>query len=79
MALRDLPTGTNVVVRCKQGHLFTTTWLPGVSLKAVRLGRDRFQRCPVGHHWSTVRRVPESELSDDERRTAAEHHDIRIP
>jgi hypothetical protein len=43
-----------VVVRCRSGHRFTTTWIPGVSLKALRLGPWRVQRCPVGHHWSIV-------------------------
>ena len=46
--------GRNTIVRCRQGHLFTTTWIPGASLKAIRLGWARFQRCPVGHHWSLV-------------------------
>jgi hypothetical protein len=26
------------VVRCSKGHLFTTTWIEGGSLRAVRLG-----------------------------------------
>jgi hypothetical protein len=26
------------VVRCSKGHLFTTTWVEGGSLKAVRVG-----------------------------------------
>ena len=46
--------GGDVVVRCTEGHLFTTIWVPGVSLKAVRLGWFRFQRCPVGEHWAFV-------------------------
>jgi hypothetical protein len=29
--------GGDVVVRCRQGHLFTTLWIPGVKLKAVDL------------------------------------------
>ena len=43
-----------VDVRCRSGHTFTTTWIPGASLKAVRLGPWRVQRCPVGRHWSIV-------------------------
>jgi len=50
MKLRGYRVGRNVVVRCRRGHLFTTIWLPGVSLKAARLGWWRFQRCPVGNH-----------------------------
>lgn len=79
MAPRSLSFGTDIVVRCRQGHLFTTTWLPGVSFKAVRLGPNRFQHCPVGHHWSLVTPVPEADLSEEDRRAAAEHHDTRIP
>jgi hypothetical protein len=43
-----------VTVRCREGHTFTTWWIPGVSFKALRLGIWRFQRCPVGDHWSLV-------------------------
>ncbi len=71
--------GGNVVVRCRKGHLFTTIWVPGGSLKAVRLGWARLQRCPVGRHWSLVTPVKEADLTDEQRRVAAEHHDIRIP
>ena len=71
--------GGNVVVRCRKGHLFTTIWLLGASVKSLRLGSRRFQHCPVGHHWSMVKLVRESELSAKERRKAAEHKDIRIP
>lgn len=71
--------GGNVVVRCRKGHLFTTIWLPAASVKSLRLGSRRFQHCPVGHHWSMVKLVRESELSAKERRTAAAHKDIRIP
>ena len=42
--------GGNTVVRCREGHVFTTIWIPGVSLKAIRLGWARYQRCPVGGH-----------------------------
>jgi hypothetical protein len=77
--LRAHRLGGNVVVRCRKGHLFTTIWIPGGSLKSLRLGWWRFQRCPVGEHWSLVTPVKESELTDDERRLASEHRDIRIP
>jgi hypothetical protein len=71
--------GGNAVVRCRQGHIFTTIWIPGVKLKAVDLGVARIQRCPVGNHWSLVTPVRDSDLTDEERRFAKEHHDIRIP
>ncbi len=69
----------NVIVRCRSGHLFTTIWIPAASVKALRLGWWRVQRCPVGQHWSLVTPVKEAELTDDERRFAREHRDIRVP
>jgi hypothetical protein len=72
------PAG-NVVVRCRAGHLYTTIWIPGVSLKSVRLAWWRFQRCPVGNHWSLATPVRQSELSEDERRVASEAKDFRVP
>lgn len=69
----------NTVVRCREGHLFTTYWIPGASLKAVRLGWWRWQRCPVGHHWSVVTPVRPSTLSDEEQEQARQTHDLRVP
>ena len=71
--------GTNTVVRCRQGHLFTTIWIPGVKLKELDLVVARVQRCPVGKHWSLVVPVREADLAEEERQFAREHHDIRIP
>ena len=76
---RGYGVGGNVIVRCHEGHLFTTIWIPGASLKSLRLGSRRFQRCPVGHHWTLVKLVRESDLSGRERRGARAHKDIRIP
>jgi hypothetical protein len=50
-----------------------------VSLKSIRLGWARIQRCPVGKHWSVVTPVRESSLSEDERQSAHAHRDVRIP
>jgi hypothetical protein len=58
---------------------FTTLWLPGVSVKSLRLGWWRLQRCPVGGHWSLVTPVRRSDLTDDEIRTAGETRDLRLP
>lgn len=46
--------GARTRVRCREGHTFTTTWIPGASLTALRLGPWRVQRCPVGKHWTVV-------------------------
>jgi hypothetical protein len=61
------------------GTRLTTIWLPAASVKSLRFGPRRFQRCPVGKHWSFVTPVTESDLSDEERRIAAESRDVRIP
>jgi hypothetical protein len=77
--LRTRRLGGKLVVRCREGHLFTTLWIPAVSVKALRLVWWRVQRCPVGGHWSLVTPVNEASLSDAERRRAHEQHDIPIP
>ena len=70
---------THTVVRCLGGHLFTTVWIPGVSLKALRLGPFRLQRCPVGDHVTFVTPIRVSDLTNEERRLAEQHHDGSIP
>jgi hypothetical protein len=69
----------DTVVRCRDGHVFTTAWIPAASLKAIRLGWWRFQRCPVGRHWSLVTPVDAASMSEEERNLAAGCHDIHIP
>ena len=71
--------GTERIVRCGAGHLFTSTVIPGASLKAVRLGSVRFQRCPVGRHWAFVRRVDPASLTPDELASARSIRDVRLP
>ena len=71
--------GGHIVVRCRGGHLFTTIWIPGASVKSMRLGFWRVQYCPVGHHWSIVTPVRVSELSDEAAAAAAEQHDLPVP
>jgi len=77
--LRTQRIGGKLIVRCRAGHLFTTIWIPAASVKSLRLGLWRVQRCPVGRHWSLVTPVNENELSEDERRFAREHQDIPLP
>lgn len=69
----------DTVVRCRRGHLFTTIWVPGASVKALRLGWWRFQRCPAGGHWSLVAPVAAAALSEEERRRARHCRDLRLP
>lgn len=76
---RGYNMGGDVVVRCRKGHLFTTIWVPGASIKSLRLGWTRLQRCPVGQHWDLVTPVKESGLSEAERVEAHRHHDVRLP
>jgi hypothetical protein len=69
--------GFNTPVRCREGHLFRTIWLPGVNLKALDLVVARVQRCPVGRHWSLVTPVRDSDLSRHDRLQA--RHDVWLP
>lgn len=71
--------GKNVIVRCSDGHLFTTIWIPLVSFKAVRLGPYRFQHCPVGNHLALVTVVDPETLTAAELKFAQDHHDSQIP
>ena len=79
MKARGYPFGGRIVVRCREGHLFTTLWIPGASLKSIRLGWWRIQRCPVGPHWSIVVPVKDADLSSRERRRAHETRDLPVP
>src|SRR5690242_8660062 len=69
--LRARRLGGNVVVRCRHGHVFTTIWIPAVSVKSLRLGPWRVQHCPVGRHWTIVTPVNTAELGARELRAAA--------
>ncbi len=71
--------GWNVAVRCRRGHLFTTVWIPGASVKSLRLGYWRVQWCPVGRHVDLVRLVKDVDLTEAERAIAAAHHDVPVP
>jgi hypothetical protein len=71
--------GRDVIVRCRDGHLFMTTWIPMVSFKAIRFGLVRFQHCPVGDHGTTVRLMRDEDLTPAQRREAGRHHDNGVP
>jgi hypothetical protein len=76
---RGYSFGRNVPVRCRAGHLFTTVWIPGASVKSLRLGLWRLQWCPVGKHVTLVHPVKDADLTDADRENAAEHHDAPVP
>ncbi len=76
---RGYKFGPNVPVRCRAGHLFTTVWIPGASVKALRLGPWRVQWCPVGRHVTVVTLLKDADLTQDEREFAAAHHDTPVP
>lgn len=76
---RGYAFGKNTLVRCRRGHLFTTVWIPGGSVKALRLGFWRLQWCPVGRHVGLVHPVKGADLTDAEREFALAHHDTPIP
>ena len=52
-----------VPVRCAKGHVYGSVWVPFVSFKAIRLGRQRWQRCPVCQRFRMTTRVSRSELT----------------
>ena len=66
-------------VRCRDGHLFTTIWMPLASMKALRLGNRRYQRCPVGRHWTMVTPLDRDSADPADLQAAAAVHDVRIP
>lgn len=71
--------GLKTIVRCHRGHLFTTVWIPGASVKSLRLGFWRLQRCPVGKHWSLVWPADVAKLSDADRKLARSRRDTLLP
>ena len=71
--------GGRLIVRCRAGHLYSTLWIPAVSVKSVRLAAVRLQYCPVGRHWTLVTPVRETDLSDPERTAARAHSDLPLP
>ncbi|MBE7162613.1 MAG: hypothetical protein INR72_15350 [Williamsia herbipolensis] len=74
-----ITTVNRKIVRCESGALYSTIWIPMVSFKAVRLGDNRLQRCPVHKKWERARLVDPSTLSAAERAAAESVQDIGIP
>jgi hypothetical protein len=78
-SLRGMFESFDRPVRCSAGHLYTSIWIPLASLKALRMGTYRIQRCPVGHHWAKTYSLDPATLTDEQRAQAASVHDLRIP
>lgn len=76
---RGYSFGRDATVRCADGHLFRTLWIPGVSVKSLRLGLWRVQWCPVGSHVSLVRLLKPSDLTGQMRQAAARYRDLPLP
>jgi hypothetical protein len=79
MRRRGYSIGLNATVRCRDGHVFTTIWIPGASLKAIRLGTVRLQYCPVGRHFTAVRPLKDAEITDEILLIARAQHDVPVP
>ncbi len=79
LGARQRGQGFERIARCGRGHLFTSTVVPGASIKAIRLWNRRFQRCPVGGHWTLVEFVDPASLTPEEREAARSVHDARVP
>jgi hypothetical protein len=71
--------GGRTLVRCRQGHLFRTIWVPGVSIKAIRLGWYRAQFCPVGRHWTLVSPVKDVDATLNAPRLSLVPDDLPLP
>jgi hypothetical protein len=78
LSIRGMSVGKEVPVRCAGGHYYSTIWIPGISFKALRLARRRYQFCPVGRHWAWTRQLFEDEKTPEIYAQAARVHDKRI-
>jgi len=79
LAARSSGKGLERVARCRSGHLFSSFVIPGASFKAVRLGRQRFGRCPVGRHWTLYGWVDPASLTPEQLAEARAHRDSNLP
>ncbi|HEX2705481.1 MAG TPA: hypothetical protein VHM65_06960 [Candidatus Lustribacter sp.] len=62
-----------------RGGLFETVWIPLISVKALRLGPLRIQRCPVHRRVEFVQLVDPATLTDADRAAAARYPADLIP
>ena len=72
--------GGEVIVRCRDGHLFSTLWIPGASVKALRLGlvaRSALPRRPA--LVARFTRSPVTPSAPAQIAAAEVVHDVRLP
>lgn len=69
---------TYVPVICSEGHVYGSVWVPLASLKAIRLGNRRLQRCPICGRFRMTRRVPPEEQTPEVLAAAEQRHDTRL-
>lgn len=67
------------VMRCSQGHLFETPFVPFASLKALRTPTGRVQRCPVCGRMRAVELMLTEELTPRQRAEAHGHRTGPLP
>ena len=72
-------TGPVSVVRCSRGAVFQSTWVPLLSVTAIRLGPLRIQWCPVHQRVELVRRIDPRTMTPAERAQAARYPARPIP
>lgn len=70
---------TRSIARCSEGHLFSTIWIPLVSFKAIRIGSDRWQKCPLCRKFRRVSLVDKDGLSAAEVEQVRSVQDSPIP
>ena len=76
--MREGGRAERVIVRCSRGHLYSTTWLPLGSFKAIRLGNTRIQQCPICEKPRETVRVNIGELTPQEIERARRTRDSGI-
>ena len=67
------------VMRCPDGHLFETPFLPMMSLKAIRTPRGRIMRCPVDGRRGLVELMFTAELTPAQRDEARRNRTSPLP
>lgn len=67
------------IVQCAQGALYSSIWWPLVSVKSVRMGSQRLQRCPVHRRWEKTVQVDGAGLSAAEIAEAEAVTDWPVP